>query len=109
MPSLAKLSLSPLYVEADTRRFGFRTFSNKERPFFDINFISDICPTIEIFALEFDRVIRQSRDLFRGTSLGAYSLFTKLSIASIFCSFVNTKVMKKDDAKEFLLFVLVLK
>ena len=27
-----------------------------------MNFNSDFCPTIEIFALEFDRVSRQSRD-----------------------------------------------
>ena len=87
---MAKSSLSPLYVQADTRRFGFRTFSNKERPFSDINFNSDFCPTIEIFALEFHRVFRQSGDPFRGMSLGVNSLLTKLSIVSIFCSFVST-------------------
>ena len=48
---MAKMSLSPLYVQADTRRFGFKTFSKKERPFSDINFNSDFCPIIEIFAL----------------------------------------------------------
>ena len=88
---MAKLSFSPLYIQAETRRFGFGTFSNKERPFFDINFNSDFCPTIQIFALEFDRVFRQSRDPFRGMSLGVYSLLKKLSIVSIFCSFVNKR------------------
>ena len=66
-------------------------FQTKTDLFFYINFNSDFCPTIEIFALEFDRVIRQSRDLFRGMSLGVYSLLTKLSIVSIFCSFVNKR------------------
>ena len=88
---MAKFSLSPLYVQADTRRSGFRTFSNKESHFSDINFNSDFCPTIEIFAFEFDRVFRQSRDSFRGMSLGVYSLLSKLSIVSIFRSFVNKR------------------
>ena len=87
----AKLSLSPLYVQADTRRFGFRTFSKQRKTLFDINFNSDFCPIIEILAVEFDRVFRQSRDPFRGMSLGVNSLLTKLSIVSIFCSFVNRR------------------
>ena len=89
----------PLWPNRASRHFTYRRipaglalepFQTKKDLFFDINFNSDFCPTIEIFALEFHRVFRQSGDPFRGMSLGVNSLLTKLSIVSIFCSFVST-------------------
>ena len=58
-------------------------------------FSSDFCPTIEIFALELERVCEQSRDLLGGLSFGVYNLLPKLSKASMFFSFVNK--MKHDQ------------
>ena len=55
---MAKLSLSPLCVQADTRRFALEPFKTRLDLLLDTNLNSDFCPTIEIFALEFDRVSR---------------------------------------------------
>ena len=72
-----------------------------------MNFNSDFCPTIEIFALAFDRVSRQSRDTFRGMSRGLQLIGKIINSFDILLIF-QQKVMEKPDAKELLLFLLVL-
>ena len=73
-----------------------------------MNVNSDFCPTIEIFALGFDRFSRQSRDKSqRNVSRGLQLIGKTINSFDILLIF-QQKVMKKPDAKELLLFLLVL-